>query len=238
MADLTERADLTGRVVLVAGGAGAVGEGIVAAMLGAGAQVVVPSRTADRVAALRTRLGEPAGLHGVVGDVGAPDGAERVAAAALAKGGRLDAVVAAVGGWWQRSDLVDVDPAEWRRVLEASLTTHFLLIRALLPRLREQVGSSYQLVVGDTAESPVPGASLSTVTAAGVLGLFRAAAAEERVVRVNALYLAPVLTRNRPTGPAGWLTAEEVGVYAAWLASDAGAAVRGEIVRPDKSGPH
>ncbi len=230
-------AELTGRVALVAGGAGAVGEGIVRALLGAGAQVIVPTRDADRVAALRARLGAPADLHGVVGDIGAPGGAEQVAADAVAQGGRLDAVVAAVGGWWQRSDLVDVDPAEWRRVVEANLTSHFLLIRALLPRLREQDGSSYQMVVGDTAESPVAGASLSTVTAAGVLGLFRAAAAEEQVVRVNALYLAPVLTRNRPTGPAGWLTADEVGAYAAWLAGDAGTGVRGQIVRPDKSGP-
>lgn len=234
---VSRMADLTGRVALVAGGAGAVGEGIVRALLGAGAQVVVPSRNPDRLAELRTRLGEPAGLHGVIGDIGAPGGADGVAAAAVEQAGRLDAAVAAVGGWWQQSDLVDVTPSEWQRVLENNLTTHFLLLRAVLPRLREEQGSSYQFVIGDSAESPVPGASLSTVTAAAVLGLFRAAAAEEHQVRVNALYLAPVLTRNRPTGPAGWLSAEEVGAYAAWLAGDSGAAVRGQVVRPDKNGP-
>ncbi len=226
--------DLAGRVALVAGGAGAIGEGVVRAFLNLGARVVVPSRQAERLASLRERLGHPPGLHGLVSDIANLGGAERLVGSVAENVGPLDAVVAAVGGWWQNSLLVEVDPDEWTRVLDANLTTHFLLARALVPALRDRPGASYQMVIGDTAESPVPGASLSTVTAAGVLGLFRALSAEEPNVRVNSLYLGPVITRSRPKGPPEWLTADEVGAYSAWLATEAAAEIRGQLLRPPK----
>ncbi len=230
--------DLSGRVAVVAGGAGAIGEGIVRAFLAAGARVVVPSRQAERLAGLRERVGGFGELHGVVCDVGSPGGAEALVAAVVRSVGPLDAVAAAVGGWWQGGPVVDVEPAEWARVLDANLTSHFLLARALVPALRGRPGSSYQMVIGDTADAPVPGASLSTVTAAGVLGLFKALAAEEPAVRIYGLYLGPVVTRARPEGPPEWLTAEEVGTYAAWLASNGGSVeVSGQLLRPPKPGP-
>lgn len=226
--------DLSGRVALVAGGAGAIGEGVVRAFLTLGARVVVPSRQAEHLASLRERLGHPHGLHGLVNDIASPGGAELLAAAVAENVGPLDAVVAAVGGWWQDGPLVEVDPSEWTRVLNANLTTHFLLARTLVPSLRDRPNSSYQMVIGDTAESPMAGASLSTVTAAGVLGLLRALSVEEPTVRINGLYLGPVITRSRPKGPPEWLTADEVGDYAAWLATEAAADIRGQLLRPPK----
>ena len=48
---------LEGKTALVAGGAGNVGEGIVAALIDRGATVVVPSRSAEKLAALTDYLG-------------------------------------------------------------------------------------------------------------------------------------------------------------------------------------
>lgn len=240
--------DLSGRVALVAGGAGAVGEGIVRGFLRAGATVIVPSRTADRLLTLRDRLaGRPGDRGGrlltVEGDVGTVDGAARVRDRALDESGRLDAVVASVGGWWQGPPLVEVDPETWRRVLDANLTTHFLLARTFLPVLRERAGASYLAITGDAADHPTKGASLVSVAASGLLAMVRSLALElaDTPVRVNALYLGPLITRNRPEGPAEWLTADEVGAYAAHLASDEGAMVSGSVVpllrRPPRAAP-
>lgn len=224
--------DLNGRVAVVAGGAGAVGEGIVRALLEAGATVAVPSRQEERLRSLRERLAEPDRLVTVEGDVGSADGAVRVRARVLADAGRLDAVVVSVGGWWQGSHLVDVEPDTWHRVLDANLTTHFSVARAFLPVLRDRPGASYLTIVGDAADHPVKGASLVTVTSAGVLGLFRSLVHEHKddPVRVNALYLGPLITRDRPEGKPEWLTAGEVGAYAAHLASDDAAMVSGSVV--------
>lgn len=224
--------DLTHRVAVVAGGAGAVGEGIVSAFLRRGATVVVPSRSAQRLRDLRGRLDDDSDLLTLEGDIGSVGGAEAIRDRALAEtGGRLDAVVASVGGWWQGSDLVDVDADTWRRVLDSNLATHFVLARTFLPVLRERSGTSYQMITGDAADVPVPRASLVSVAAGGLLAMFRSLVGELRdsPVRINVLYLGPVITRNRPDGRPEWLTAEEVGAHAAYLASDEGAMVAGSV---------
>lgn len=220
------------RVALVAGGAGAVGEGIVRSFLDAGATVVVPSRSGERLQTLRERLEEPKRLLTVEGDVGSPDGAVRVRDRALAEAGQLDAVVVSVGGWWQGTHLVDTDPDTWHRVVDANLTTHFSVARAFLPVLQQRPGASYLMIVGDAADHPVKGASLVTVTSAGVLGMFRSLVHEHSgtPVRINALYLGPLITRDRPEGKPEWLTAAEVGAYATQLASDDSSMVSGSLV--------
>ena len=58
------------KIVLIAGGAGDVGEGLVRAFLGDGATVVVPSRSAEKLAALREEINASARLHTYTVDVG------------------------------------------------------------------------------------------------------------------------------------------------------------------------
>ncbi|MGH3319611.1 MAG: SDR family oxidoreductase [Streptosporangiaceae bacterium] len=223
---------LNGRVALVAGGAGAVGEGVVRSFLDAGATVVVPSRSEERLRSLRERVGDDKRLMTLVGDVGDPTGAEDVRGRVLEETKRVDAVVASVGGWWQGPRLTGVDMETWRRVLDNNLTTHFVLARTFLPVLRERSGTAYLVIVGDAADHPVDGASLVSVSASGVLGMFRALSAEmaDTPVRLNALYLGPLRTRARPDGDPTWLSADEVGAYAAYLASGEGAMVSGSVV--------
>lgn len=224
--------DLTGHVAVVAGGAGAVGEGIVRAYLSSGATVVVPSRASERLDALRERVEDTKRLITLEGDVGSPAGALDVRERAVAEAGSLDSVVASVGGWWQGPHLVDVDPDTWARVLNDDLTTHYTLARAFLPVLRDRPGASYAMIVGDAADHPVKGASLVTVASAGVLGMFRSLVHEHKgaAVRINVLYLGPLVTRDRPEGRSDWLTADEVGTYVSHLASDDSAMVSGSVL--------
>lgn len=49
-------------------------------------------------------------------------------------------------------------------------------------------------------------------------------------VRVNTLILGFIVSRSRPTGRPEWLTADEVGVFAARLARSQ---VRGQLIRLD-----
>ncbi len=93
---------LDGKIALVAGCAGNVGEGVVRSFLKAGATVVVPSRSAEKLEQLRGYLGELATERFVplAGEVGRLESAERLRDEILSKFGRLDAVVASLGGWW------------------------------------------------------------------------------------------------------------------------------------------
>jgi NAD(P)-dependent dehydrogenase (short-subunit alcohol dehydrogenase family) len=234
---------LAGKVALVAGGAGGIGGGIVEAMLAAGATVVVPSRDPDRLAGLRERLGGAAGdrLVTLVGDIGTPGGAEELRDEALRRVGAVDAVAAAVGGWWQGGVLWETPVEEFDRVLAANLRPHFLLARAMLPAMADRDGASYTAINGDAAEQPVPRSGLASVAAAAQLMLMRTLAAEARghAVRVNLLLLGPVRTPARGgKGRPEWLTSAEVGAFAAWLATDRARMVSGSVIRlPERPPP-
>jgi 3-oxoacyl-[acyl-carrier protein] reductase len=187
-------ADLTGQLVVVAGGAGRVGGGVVRAALDAGAQVVVPVRPEDDLSHLpehdRLRV-EPA-------DVSDP-----AAVAALAERlGAVDHVFASVGAWWQGARIPGIDVAEWDAVLASRLRPHLVLMSGLLPVVR----GSYTVVAGDTLERPVAGAAPTSVVAAAVLGLARAADKDVEDVRVRAIILSALdETRTPETVGAAWL---------------------------------
>lgn len=214
---------LEGRVLYVAGGAGEVGEGIVRVLLAHGARVAVSSRSGARLAELAARVGDGAErLVTVEGSLADDAGAARLRDAVVDRAGALDGVVASLGGWWQGAPVTDVPLELWRRLLDDSLTAHYLAARHFLPAIADRAGASYTLINGAGGLAPVPGAGPISVSAAAQLMLANVLAAEhrDRAVRVNALVLAtPIVTRSRPTGHAGWLTAEDAGEYVARLAS-------------------
>ena len=85
---------LDGRVVLVTGGGTGLGRAAAAELRRCGAEVVICGRRADVLAAAADELA----LHQVPGDVREPGDAERIVRFALARCGRLDALVNNAGG--------------------------------------------------------------------------------------------------------------------------------------------
>lgn len=108
--------DLSGRRVLVPGGTGAVGEGVVRGYLAAGADVVVPTRTRERLAEFRRVLGDAATarLHVVVHDYTSFAAAERLAEQMEHCLGGVDDVAAPIGGWWAGKRLWEIGEATGR----------------------------------------------------------------------------------------------------------------------------
>ncbi len=235
---LTEDQHLANRVALVAGGAGAVGEGVTRAFLAGGAHVVVPSRSGEKLAALAGCMGADlaARLMPIEDHVGTPEGAARILQQVQQRFGALDAVVASIGGWQQGAPLTQVTLDTWRQVLEDNLTAHFVAARTFLPALTGREGASYTFIAGFAGEQPQPGAGPVSTAAAGQLMMARVLMEEHAVdpVRISTLLLGPIITRARPEGQGGWLTADEVGALAALLA-DEQSGVEGETIRlPDR----
>jgi 3-oxoacyl-[acyl-carrier protein] reductase len=242
---------LEGRSYVVAGGAGGVGEGIVRALLGAGARVVVPSRERSRLEALRTLVTrdethapEMARLELVETDVGDVTQCERLRDEQIRRHGPLHGVVSAVGGWWQGAHLAHVPVDDWDRVLRNNLRTPWILARTFVDALHATPGATYTVINGSAALEPVIDAGPSSIASAAMLMMSRTLAAEAKGtrLRVNTLVLGPVRTRNtRGPGMPEWLTADEVGAYVAHLVSDAGRMVSGAVVnlfeRPSPGGP-
>jgi len=187
---------LAGRRVLVPGGTGGVGEGVVRAFLGAGADVVVPTRSDERGAGLRAALGDLGAtplLHLPTHDYTSFDGADELGRQMTERLGGIDDVVVPVGGWWQGGPLTGIRSADWTTAFTDLATAHMALARAIVPRLSG--AGAYTVVVGQSAEFPVPGSGLVSMQQAALLMMQRVLAAENPDRRIHALILGPVRTR-------------------------------------------
>jgi NAD(P)-dependent dehydrogenase (short-subunit alcohol dehydrogenase family) len=209
-----------GKVVVVPGGTGNVGEGIVRAFLAAGATVVVPSRSAVRLEELKTLVDDenlPGRMVGVEAAYDTFAAATELAETVVRDHGRIDHVVASIGGWWQGKTLWQTAEDDWQQNFVDVGTTHLAVARAFVPRLEDD--GSYTLIAGFSGRKPYAGAGIVSMIGAGLLMMREVLSAELRGQRrVNDLVLGPIVNRSRPDGDPSWLTADQVGQAAVHVA--------------------
>lgn len=203
-------------VVVVAGASGLVGGAIARSLAAGGWRVVAPVRGAV----------QPPGLDGVAGvravtgvDWARPDALR----AALAEPGWAPrSAVAALGGWWQGPELVDLDVATWAALLDSHLTSHWLAARALAPQL---VGPdpAYVALAGAAATEPMPGSGPVNVTGAAqrmLLEVLRAESVGARVRFHEVAVMAAVAGDDRNLDPASTVPLDAVGSAVARVLTD------------------
>lgn len=221
-------ASLNGKRVLIAGGTGNVGRHLVQAQLTAGATVIVPSRTPEKLQALEHSLDPSlrARLVPLAGDITDPGDAQRL----LDRAGPLDGAVASLGGFVAAPSVLDAPPADLQRALDGYLLAHFAVARALVPALRDR-GGGYVMINGPLAFEPLfPGSGLISIATAAQAMLARVLMKENSSapVRINELVIYSSFgwgneDRNLVTG-------QDIGRYVAYLLSDQGIGVRGETI--------
>ncbi len=200
--------DLRTRTVLVIGGTGNVGEGIVARLLASGADVVVTTRRPQTAAEV---LGE--GVRVVEGSFGTADEATATRTALSRAGVALTDVVASIGSWWSGDPVGGLDPAEFDTVIAGRMGAHFHAVNTLLPTLTGD-SPTYTFLNGGAALRPVAGSGLVSISSAGQLMLGQVVAAEQADGPVTVTTIVadtPILTRSRPAGEAGWISADDIG---------------------------
>lgn len=177
--------DLTGRVVWVTGSSRGIGAGVARHLARHGAAVVVHGRRDDAVAEIAAELG-PTGGSAVTGDVRDPDAVAAMVAAIDARHGRLDGVVANVGGAAYGA-LADIDAARFAKQLDLNLVSAFTTVRAAQPLLAA-VGGAAVLISATAAAGATPMFAAYGAAKAAVEHLARSMAAEWGPrVRVNAV---------------------------------------------------
>ncbi|MDR3405726.1 MAG: oxidoreductase [Chthoniobacter sp.] len=129
---------LANQVILITGSTTGIGAAMAQRFVAEGARVIVHGRDAARGEALRAELGMERSAF-VQGDLAEPEHPAQLAAAALRCFGRIDALVnnAALT---TRAHLQDTDPAFFDRIMAVNLRAPLMLIRALLPALKESHG--------------------------------------------------------------------------------------------------
>ncbi len=209
--------------VVVAGGAGSVGEGIVRALLKKRARVVVTSRSETKLKELQAYCRDigTGELIPLVGDLSDEASARDLQNRLYGIFRDLDVAVASLGGWSQGNPLTSVDMLTWNRVLQDNLTSHFLALKILVPLLSPKTGS-YVHINSFSAEQPCPQAGPVAMAGAAQKSMVLTLAEELKPtgVRVFELILGPIKTRQRArsgNARSDWYTSEEIGDHVVGL---------------------
>lgn len=125
--------------VVITGGAQGIGRVMAGAFLAEGYRVAVWDYDQEAVKEERERMAQEGNYMAWVCDVAMEEEVDRAVKATLDQFGRIDVLVnnAAIEA---NKPMEELEPAEWRRVLEVNLTGPFLCTRACAAELRENSG--------------------------------------------------------------------------------------------------
>jgi 3-oxoacyl-[acyl-carrier protein] reductase len=236
------------RRVLVtgAGAPGGIGLACARAFAVQGDRVAICATTGRIHARAAELIGEGLDVSAHVADLTEPDQVTRLFDAV----GPVDVLVnnagmGSVGAPAEQVPFLDIDPEQWRRAMDASLTTAVLVTRAFLPGMVSQGWGRVVMMASVTGPYVSnPGEAAYSAAKAGMVGLTHALALEvaSRGVTVNAVAPGWVATeastpeerlaaRATPPGRAG--TPEEVAAVVAFLASGSASYVNGAVIVVD-----
>ncbi|MFC8667650.1 SDR family NAD(P)-dependent oxidoreductase [Streptomyces sp. NPDC057199] len=176
--------DFDGVTAVVTGGAGGIGSGIVAALRTQGAQVAAldlrsnPEATLSVECDLTDQAAVDAALAGVVDRLGTPG------------------VLVCASGICSEYPYKSLKPAEWQRVVDASLTATYLVTHAVVPEMAQAGRGAVVTFSSGWATKGYPLGAHYAAAKAGIEALTKSLALEFAAsgVRVNSVAPGPITT--------------------------------------------
>ena len=168
--------ELSGCVAVVTGSARNIGRSIALELATAGAGVIVNARHSGPAEAVVAEIRGGGGRAELkLADVGTPDGAAALIAAAVDHFGRLDILVnnASIR---RETDFARLEYQEWREILAVTLDGAFLCTRAALPHLIRSGRGAVVNIGGLSAHTGAARRAHVVAAKAGLAGLTRALA--------------------------------------------------------------
>jgi NAD(P)-dependent dehydrogenase (short-subunit alcohol dehydrogenase family) len=219
------------RVVLITGAKGGLGTYVTTAFLQAGDQVVGTGRQIRGNDFLHPHF------EAIPADLTRAHDVARLAADALEKFRRIDAVVHVAGGFAGGSPIHETDDFTWDRMLDLNLRAAINILRFTIPPMREQ-GRGRIIAIGSRA-GVEPAANISAYSAskAALVSLIQTAALENRKSGITANIILPGTidtAANRRSDPKAdrskWVSPQRLAALAVFLASDDAADITGAAI--------
>ena len=250
--DVTNRQRLDGKVAIVTGATGGIGEATAKLFLELGAKVMLVARSPDKLAATRARLEGMGAIDGAIAD--STD--EAATAAAVAKTverfGGLDILIANVGTEGVLKPIDQLSVENFNETLQINVIGVWLAMKHCVAPLKARGGGSIVALSSIAGRVGLSAMAPYVASKHAVYGLVKTAAMElgEHNIRVNAVGPGPIDNRMMdslqnqlaPDDPAAlregveasipqkrYGTSEEVAHLIAFLSSDAASYCSGSI---------
>lgn len=246
---------LTDRTYLVTGGGSGIGKGVAAALVNAGARVMIVGRNADRLAGAVADIEASAGDSGGAvryepADITNEDEIARAVEAATAWSGRLHGAVHCAGGSESIGPITQLDSEAWRRTVDLNVNGTMYVLKHSARELVRGGGGSFVGISSWAASNTHRWFGAYGPTKSAIDHMMQVAADELGAswVRVNGIRPGLIRTEmvepifqapdvrddyliNTPLPRAGEV--EDVAMLALFLLSDAASFITGQVINVD-----
>jgi NAD(P)-dependent dehydrogenase (short-subunit alcohol dehydrogenase family) len=227
------------KIILVTGGTGGLGREVTMAFLEEGATVVVSYRVAEEFKALVAAAEKIGATTPIGADVDVTDATavDKFIADIVAKHGRLDILVNTVGGYAGGTNLWEVDPRTYDKMLQLNLKAGFVLARAVVPQMIKQNRGWIVNIASKAAFDHAAGGALYAASKAAAVAMMDSLAAEVKPFNINVNSVLPSIidtAANRAAMPQAdfskWPKPEEIARVILFLCSEDARVIHGAAI--------
>lgn len=181
--------DLSGRVVVITGGARGIGYAVAQRALRSGAAVALWDVDGERLARSERELTELGTVSSVIVELTDEGSVEAAAASTVQRHGAIDVLVNSAGITGGNGAAWELSPEIWRRVIEVNLIGCYLTCRAVVPRMLEKGYGRIVNIASVAGKEGNPNASHYSASKAGLIGFTKSLGKElaTRGILVNAV---------------------------------------------------
>jgi 3-oxoacyl-[acyl-carrier protein] reductase len=231
---------LEGKTAVVTGASRGIGREIAFSLAAEGADLVITGRSLAALDEVAGEIGaQDRSCHVVVADMAVEAESRRIADRALAHYGKIDILVNNAAVIYPRTDLVDFEFDEWRRIMEVNLISVAALCQAVLPAMIAQESGKVINISSIGGKHPSAGQSAYKASKAAVISLTACLAAEVKRFGIDVNCICPggvdtdgfrgLYGGQTPTG-ATPMSARAIADVAVFLASPKSAALTGTSI--------
>jgi meso-butanediol dehydrogenase/(S,S)-butanediol dehydrogenase/diacetyl reductase len=185
---------LRGKAALITGGGTGIGAAIARRFVKEGAKVCITGRRRQKLEQVAKTLPKESVLA-FAGDVSRYEDVKAMVAAALEFGGKLDILVNNAARE-SRGRITELDPEEWRQVIEVNLTAPFMLMRECIPHIIKAGGGSVINIASLGGMRCLPACPAYCTAKAGLIMLTQQAALDYGPYKVRCNAVCPGATRT------------------------------------------